>query len=188
MTARREASAPPRLPGYEYLRVLGLGGFADVFLYQQELPRREVAVKVLLAGSLDDEVRARFQSEANLMAQLSHHPSIVTIYQAAIAADGRPYLVMEYCPRPNLQVRARKETFLVAEALRVGIQVAGAVETAHRAGRLQSRRHALGPLDAARCACASITSTASRLARSAASSWTASPPSSCAAASPRIAF
>ena len=37
---------------------------------------------------------------------------------------------MEYCPRPNLQVRARKEPFSVAEALRVGIQVAGAVETA----------------------------------------------------------
>ena len=56
MTARREASAPPDLPGYEYVRVLGLGGFADVFLYRQHLPRRDVAVKVLLAGSLDDEV------------------------------------------------------------------------------------------------------------------------------------
>lgn len=43
---------------------------------------------------------------------------------------------MEYCPRPNLQVRARKEPFSVAEALRVGIQVASAVETAHRAGVL----------------------------------------------------
>jgi hypothetical protein len=43
---------------------------------------------------------------------------------------------MEYCPRPNLQLRARKETFSIAEALRVGVQVAGAVETAHRAGVL----------------------------------------------------
>lgn len=136
MTARREASTPPRLPGYEYLRVLGLGGFADVFLYQQELPRREVAVKVLLAGSLDDEVRARFQQEANLMAQLSHHPSIVTIYHAAIAADGRPFLVMEYCSRPGLAERYRQERISVAEALRIGIRLASAVETAHRAGIL----------------------------------------------------
>ncbi len=136
MTARREASTPPRLPGYEYLRVLGLGGFADVFLYQQELPRREVAVKVLLAGSLDDEVRLRFQQEANLMAQLSHHPSIVTIYQAAIAADGRPYLVMEYCSRPGLAERYRQERISVAESLRIGIRLASAVETAHRAGIL----------------------------------------------------
>lgn len=43
---------------------------------------------------------------------------------------------MEYCPRPNLQLRARKDPFSVAEALRVGVQVAGAVETAHRAGVL----------------------------------------------------
>ncbi|GAA3807651.1 serine/threonine-protein kinase [Cellulomonas soli] len=136
MTARREASAPPHLPGYTYVHVLGLGGFADVFLYQQELPRREVAVKVLLAGSLDDQVRTRFQTEANLMAQLSHHPSIVTIHQAAIAADGRPYLVMEYCSRAGLAERYRQERISVAEALRIGIRLSSAVETAHRAGIL----------------------------------------------------
>ncbi|WP_448629154.1 serine/threonine-protein kinase [Cellulomonas soli] len=136
MTARREASAPPHLPGYTYVRVLGLGGFADVFLYEQELPRREVAVKVLLAGSLDDQVRTRFQTEANLMAQLSHHPSIVTIHQAAIASDGRPYLVMEYCSRPGLAERYRQERISVAEALRIGIRLSSAVETAHRAGIL----------------------------------------------------
>ncbi|WP_028048754.1 serine/threonine-protein kinase [Cellulomonas sp. URHD0024] len=136
MTARREASNPPRLPGYEPVRVLGLGGFADVFLYEQQLPRREVAVKVLLAGSLDDDVRTRFQTEANLMAQLSHHPSIVTIYHAAIAADGRPFLVMEYCSRPGLAERYRQERISVPEALRIGIRLASAVETAHRAGIL----------------------------------------------------
>ncbi|WP_028046671.1 serine/threonine-protein kinase [Cellulomonas sp. URHE0023] len=136
MTARREASTPPRLPGYEPVRVLGLGGFADVFLYEQQLPRREVAVKVLLAGSLDDDVRSRFQTEANLMAQLSHHPSIVTIYHAAIAADGRPFLVMEYCSRPGLADRYRQERISVPEALRIGIRLASAVETAHRAGIL----------------------------------------------------
>ena len=136
MTARREASAPPELPGYAHVRTLGLGGFADVFLYRQDLPRREVAVKVLLAGSLDDEVRARFQTEANLMAQLSHHPSIVTVYQADIAADGRPYLVMEYCSRPGLAERYRAERISVAEVLRIGVRLCSAVETAHRAGIL----------------------------------------------------
>jgi serine/threonine protein kinase len=136
VTARREASTPPQLPGYEYVRVLGLGGFADVFLYEQELPRREVAVKVLLAGSLDDDVRTRFQTEANLMARLSHHPSIVTIHQADIAADGRPYLVMEYCSRPGLAERYRQERLSVAESLRIGVRLSAAIETAHRAGIL----------------------------------------------------
>jgi len=136
VTARREPSAPPTLPGYRYVRLLGLGGFADVFLYRQDLPVRDVAVKVLLAGSLDDDVRARFQTEANLMAQLSHHPSIVTIHQAAIAADGRPYLVMEYCSRPGLAQRYRTEHVSVHEALRIGIRLASAVEAAHRVGIL----------------------------------------------------
>lgn len=132
----RPPSPPPELPGFRYLEPLGTGGFADVFLYEQQMPRREVAVKVLLADRLTGGAAQEFADEANVMAMLSTHPAIVTIYQAGVAGDGRPYLVMEYCPRPNLQLRARKETFSVAEALRVGVQVAGAVETAHRAGVL----------------------------------------------------
>jgi serine/threonine protein kinase len=132
----RRPSPPPQLPGFTYLEPLGTGGFADVFLYEQQMPRRRVAVKVLLADRPSAQAAKEFADEANVMAMLSAHPAIVTIYQSGVAGDGRPYLVMEYCPRPNLQVRARKETFLVAEALRVGIQVAGAVETAHRAGVL----------------------------------------------------
>ncbi|MEJ1089537.1 serine/threonine-protein kinase [Microbacterium sp. Mu-80] len=132
----RPPSSPPQLPGFSYLQPLGAGGFADVFLYEQEMPRRRVAVKVLLADRITTGAAQEFTDEANVMAMLSTHPAIVTIYQAGVAGDGRPYLVMEYCPRPNLQARARKESFSVAEALRVGIQVAGAVETAHRAGVL----------------------------------------------------
>ncbi|MFS0912103.1 serine/threonine-protein kinase [Microbacterium sp. 179-I 3D2 NHS] len=132
----RPPSPPPDLPGFHYLEPLGTGGFADVFLYEQQMPRRQVAVKVLLADRISSGAAQEFADEANVMAMLSTHPAIVTIYQAGVAGDGRPYLVMEYCPRPNLQMRARKEPFSVAEALRVGVQVAGAVETAHRAGVL----------------------------------------------------
>ncbi|WP_024286897.1 serine/threonine-protein kinase [Cellulomonas sp. KRMCY2] len=136
MSARREPSTPPVIPGYEHTRLLGMGGFADVFLYQQQMPRRSVAVKVLLASSLGDDVRARFRTEADVMAQLSHHPSIVTIYQADVAPDGRPYLVMEYCSRAGLGQRYRTERMGVAEVLRIGVRLASAVETAHRAGIL----------------------------------------------------
>ena len=132
----RAPSTPPELAGFEYVKLLGSGGFADVFLYQQQLPRRRVAVKVLLSDKMTADAVASFTAEANTMAQLSTHPYIVSIYQADIAGDGRPYLVMEYCPKANLQTRYRKGPFSVAEALRVGIQVAGAVETAHRAGIL----------------------------------------------------
>lgn len=136
MSARREASEPPVIPGFRAGRLLGMGGFADVFLYTQELPRRSVAVKVLLAGSLSDDIRMRFRAEADLMATLSHHPSIVTVFQADVAPDGRPYLVMEYCSRPGLGQRYRAERMSVPEVLRIGVRLASAVETAHRAGIL----------------------------------------------------
>ena len=85
------------LPGYTYVRPLGSGGFADVFLYEQDMPRRVVAVKVLLSDAINPEVLRTFNSEADIMARLSVHPSIVSIHQASISADGRPYLAMEYC-------------------------------------------------------------------------------------------
>lgn len=134
--SRRPPSTPPSIPGFDSIRLLGSGGFADVFLYQQQHPRRQVAVKVLLKERMAASTVASFTEEANLMAQLATHPSIVAVYEAGVSGDGRPYLVMEFCPKPNLQVRHRRERFSEAETLRVGIQIAGAVETAHRAGIL----------------------------------------------------
>ena len=133
---RRAAGTPPELQGYRPVSHLGSGGFADVFLYEQDLPRRRVAVKVLAESAVNADVQERFVAEANAMAMLSTHPSIVTIYFAGIAPDGRPCIAMEYCPRPNLSVRYRRETIPVAEALRIGVRLASAVETAHRAGIL----------------------------------------------------
>ena len=136
MTELHRPRTPPDLPGYSVVRLIGLGGFADVFLYRQHLPARDVAVKVLLEPTLDDEARQRFATEANLMAQLSHHPAIVTVYHAAFADDGRPFLVMEYCSRPGLAERYRSERMSVAESLRIGVRLASAVQTAHEAGIL----------------------------------------------------
>ena len=117
------------------MRVLGSGGFADVFLYEQNMPRRQVAVKVLLSDVVTEHVRQMFQVEANLMAQLSSHPSILTVYQASISADGRPYLVMELCSA-QLASRYRAERIPVAEVLGIGVRIGGAIETAHRQGVL----------------------------------------------------
>ncbi|WP_206737284.1 serine/threonine-protein kinase [Agromyces albus] len=133
--SRRLPSTPPSLPGFAFIRVLGSGGFADVFLYEQNMPRRLVAVKVLLAEVVNDGLRQMFQAEANLMAQLSSHPSILTVYQASVAADGRPYLVMEYCSA-TLGQRYRAVQLPIAEVLSIGVRIASAVETAHRQGVL----------------------------------------------------
>ena len=133
---RRVSSTPPELPGYTFIKVLGSGGFSDVFLYEQKLPKRRVAVKVLLTEELSGANRAAFVAEANLMAQLSTHPYIVTIYQADVAGDDRPYFVMEYCSGPSLAERYKREIFSVVDALRIGVRLSSAVATAHAAGIL----------------------------------------------------
>lgn len=133
---RRAPSSPPELPGYTSLGLLGSGGFADVFLYEQKLPRRKVAVKVLLTEELGRDTRTQFVAEANLMAQLSAHPFIVTIFHADVSNDGRPYFVMEYCSGPSLSERYKRQPFSVEDALRTGVRLAGAIATAHAAGIL----------------------------------------------------
>ena len=130
--ARRLPSQPPVLPGFSTIHVLGSGGFADVFLYEQNMPRRQVAVKVMLSEVVNDQVRQMFQAEANLMAQLSSHPSILTVYQASVSSDGRPYLVMELCSS-SLSERYRRERIPVPEVLRIAVKIGSAIETAHRA-------------------------------------------------------
>ena len=125
----------PAIPGLSFIRKLGAGGYADVYLYEQALPARRVAVKVLRDSDLSRGVAQRFRSEANAMAQLEH-PHIVPVYATGSTADGRPYLVMMYYPRASLAERVKAERLTVPEALRIGIQLASAVETAHRAGLL----------------------------------------------------
>ncbi|MDL9979151.1 serine/threonine-protein kinase [Microbacterium sp. ASV49] len=130
---KRLPSTPPVLPGLAYVRPLGSGGFADVFLYEQDMPRRAVAVKVLPSDVRDPELLRMFNSEADVLAHLSAHPSIVTVYQAGISADGRAYIVMEFCPG-SLAQRYRHERIPVDEVLSIGVKMASALESAHRAG------------------------------------------------------
>ncbi|MGW9550391.1 serine/threonine protein kinase [Citricoccus zhacaiensis] len=134
MSGKRPPAPPPHIDGFRYVSLLGSGGFSDVYLYEQDRPRRKVAVKVLLSGLKTERARKSFESEANLMAQLSSHPYIVTIYEADITEDGHSYLAMEYCSRPSLDLRYRRSRLGVDEVLAVGIQVSSAVESAHRAG------------------------------------------------------
>jgi len=133
--ARRQPLSPPVLPGYTYIRPLGSGGFADVFLFQQDMPHRLVAVKVLVSRIEDPAAARALTAEADIMAGLSSHPSILTVYQASVSSDGRPYLVTEYCPA-SLANRYRSERMPVAEVLAIGVKITGAVEAAHRSGLL----------------------------------------------------
>lgn len=123
---------PPTIPNAEYTGHLGSGGFADVFLYSQRMPERDIAIKVIRADA-SDEQNIAFEAEANLMAKMSAHPSILSVFGAGVSDDGRSYLIMEYCPPPHLGVRCRKRPLPVPRVLDIAIRIAGAVETLHRA-------------------------------------------------------
>lgn len=124
-------TSPPQLEGFRFVDFLGQGGFADVYKYERL--GRMVAVKVLHSNLGSDNQRA-FEAEAHTMAKLSNHPNVVSIFDAGRTPTGSAYLVMEFCPPPNLAVRIRQQQlpYAVAKALEVGIQIAGAVESAHR--------------------------------------------------------
>lgn len=127
--------APPRITGLGYVRPLGQGGFAHVHLYEQDMPRRQVAVKVLGEGIEAARDRSVFAAEADAMARLSNHPSIVSVYQVGVSTDGQPYIVMEYCP-DSMRERTRGRPAHLRAVLDAGVRLAGALETAHRAGVL----------------------------------------------------
>lgn len=128
----------PVIPGFAFIEHLGSGGFADVFLYEQQWPRQRVAVKVVRPDvPLTDREKYLFTAEANSMARLADHPYIVSVITAGVTADGgRPFLVMRYCPPPDLGVRVRSNPMAPVDAVATGIKLASAIETAHRSGIL----------------------------------------------------
>lgn len=133
MSERDDDRRAPDLPGYEWVRALGAGGFADVHLYRQQTPSRDVAVKVVRQAH-DHRGVDVLQREADAMASVSGHPAVVALHGVGSTADGRPYLVMEYCPVTNVGEQVRRQPMSVATALDLAIQVCGGVEMLHRAG------------------------------------------------------
>jgi eukaryotic-like serine/threonine-protein kinase len=128
----------PTIPGYRFVQLLGSGGFADVYLYEQDWPSQKVAIKVVRPDvPLTDREKAMFTSEANAMARLGDHPYIVSVITAGTTSPeegSRPYLVMRYCPPPDLGARVQAQAMSVPDAVSTGIKLASAVETAHRSG------------------------------------------------------
>ncbi|MGV9866160.1 protein kinase domain-containing protein [Rhodococcus koreensis] len=137
-TQRYPASMAAELAGvgFDSAQEIGRGGFGVVYRCTQGELDRTVAVKVLTVD-LDEENRARFLREQQAMGRLTGHPNIVNILQVGVTDGGHPYIVMPYHPRDSLEVRIRDHGALpLDEALRVGIKMAGALESAHRLGIL----------------------------------------------------
>ena len=78
---------PPQIPGYTFAQKLGSGSEANVYLYQQLSPSRQVAIKVS-KGTLDPRAAARFRSEANFMGRISSHPYVLSVYGSGVTTTG----------------------------------------------------------------------------------------------------
>jgi serine/threonine protein kinase len=120
----------PTIPGHTFLRHIATGGFAEVLLYREDSLDREVAVKVPRASTGSEHEVEQFRLEANLMATLSH-PFIAEVYHTGLAGR-RPYITMKYYPKPNFGQQLEAGPLRVERVLQVGVQVAAAVEHAHR--------------------------------------------------------
>ena len=81
-------ATPPELDGLVYRERIGSGGYADVYLYEQQAPRMRVAVKVLKGEGITDAIRRQFRDEADTMAQLADHPYIVQVFRSGTSTDG----------------------------------------------------------------------------------------------------
>ena len=119
---------------YHLVEPLARGGMASVWIADDPVLSRRVAVKILRDDlASDPATRTRFRNEAIAAARLNH-PNVVATYDTG-DDDGTAYIVMELIDGPTVRQLLREHGPLpVREVIRIGIQVADALEAAHRAG------------------------------------------------------
>jgi Tol biopolymer transport system component/predicted Ser/Thr protein kinase len=122
-----------KLGPYEIVAPIGAGGMGEVYRARDTRLDRIVAIKVLpqhLAETPD--AKQRFEREARAVSALNH-PNICTLFDVG-SQDGTEFLVMEYIEGETLAARLEKGSLPLDQALKIGIEVADALDKAHRAG------------------------------------------------------
>jgi serine/threonine protein kinase len=106
----------------------------EVYLAQDGLLGRRIALKLISADFARDETRVRrFEQEASA-ALLINHPNVCVIHEIGITEGGRHFIAMEHVEGMTLRDRMTLKPLQLAEALQVAVQVAAALESAHAAG------------------------------------------------------
>jgi serine/threonine protein kinase len=122
-----------RLGPYEVIAQIGAGGMGEVYKARDTRLDRTVAIKILPESlAADAEFRRRFDREARTISQLDH-PYICAVYDVG-EQNGISFLVMSYLDGESLERRLKRGALPVDQALRYAIQIADALEKAHRAG------------------------------------------------------
>lgn len=127
---------PATIGRYRVLGALGEGGMGMVYLADDPLLKRSLAIKVVRSGLEKAEVLARFRREAEISARLSH-PNLITIFDVGEEPGLGPFLAMEFVDGDNLAELIRTRAFAQPEAypraLGLLLQAMDALETVHRA-------------------------------------------------------
>src|SRR5271154_3337260 len=122
-----------RLGPYEILDALGAGGMGEVYRARDTRLGRDVAVKILPAEfSADPVAKQRFGREAKTISGLNH-PNICVLHDVG-SQDGVDYLVMEWVEGETLAKRLEKGPLPLEQVLKIGAQIAEALDKAHRSG------------------------------------------------------
>lgn len=125
--------AGTRIGHYKILAMLGKGGMGEVYLAQDSNLGRRVALKLLSAGFTQREDRVmRFQQEARAVSALNH-PNIITIYEIG-ETDSTHFIATEFIDGETLRQRLNHVKMTPREVVELGIQTAGALAAAHKAG------------------------------------------------------
>ena len=121
---------------YRVDRLIGVGGMGEVYLAEDSMLRRKVALKLLPERFSEDEDRVRrFQREARAASALNH-PNIITIYEVG-QSESRHYIATEYIDGRTLRDRiSSRTTMTIADMLDISLGVANALCAAHEAGIL----------------------------------------------------
>ncbi|MHC4301417.1 MAG: tetratricopeptide repeat protein [Planctomycetota bacterium] len=119
---------------YKLLSTLGEGGFAIVYLAEQERPvRRRVALKIIKPGMDSREVIARFEAERQALALLDH-PNIAHVFDAGTTEEGRPYFIMEHVNGMPVTEYCDSQKLSVSDRLGLFLHICEAVQHAHQKG------------------------------------------------------
>src|SRR6184192_1137979 len=118
---------------YRILSKIGAGGMGEVYLAEDTLLDRKVAIKFLPERLVaDEQARKRLVREARAAAKLDH-PNICSIYEVS-EDGGRSFIVMQHIEGETLDIRMKRQPFDLPESLSIAMQVAEALAEAHAHG------------------------------------------------------
>jgi hypothetical protein len=130
---RRGRSGGALFPGFVDISEIGAGSLATVYRAREADTGRAVALKLLSVRDVSPRALESFQRESIALGAVSAHPNIVTLYRSFQTPDGRPVLVLELCIGSIFDEFRTPGGLSTQRVVSLGVKMAAALETAHRA-------------------------------------------------------